>query len=83
MKFSKVCNFGQVSTSGFIRKYKKVFWNDKSLKHYLVTFDNGYALDIDSDDITEKELVSMIKRKRIIHITYSMDYYDIEGEVEK
>lgn len=73
MKFDKVCSFADVWTGSYIISYKKTFYQDKQLSGYDVTFENGYVLNIDEDEITQRDLKELIKNKTHISIEFRLE----------
>jgi len=73
MKFVKICILGDVCTGSYIISYKEKYYEDGELDSYFVTFENGYILDIDKDEITIKDLKELIKNKTYISIDFKLE----------
>ncbi len=64
-------SLGKCGTSAIPIKYEKINWDDGDLKEYLITFDNGYVLDIDSYE-DERFIKDLIKNKIRIYIDFEL-----------
>ncbi len=61
-------------TGSTIKKYKKIFYeDDKTLDCYLIWFEDNYVLEINRDDITEKELKELIKKRVYVSIEFKIE----------
>lgn len=66
------CTLERCGTSAIPISYEKVCWEGETeLKEYLITFDNGYVLDMDSR--TDEEFIKyLIKNKINVYINYTL-----------
>ncbi len=68
-------SLGRCSTSMIPLSYEKIFWEgEDNLKEYLITFDNGYVLDVDS--YTDIEFIKyLIDNKIMVHIDFELSIF--------
>ncbi len=74
MKFEEN-NIAQSHTGDEVEKYEKVFYDDGELDGYMLFFKNGYKLDVDRDEITEKDLKWLIDNKIYIDIEFRLSVW--------
>ncbi len=70
----------ECGTGAVIKKYEPIF-DMNILQGYMIHFDNGYRLELDRDEITEKELRWLIKNKVYVRMNFRLHLW--KGDLNK